>query len=232
MLQHQLKKKVLGVITARGGSKRVPRKNLRIAGGKPLIEWTIEAALASKWLDNVILSSEDKEIIEFSKNMGCNVPFKRPAELAGDGVPTIDVILHALELLPEYDYIVVLQPTSPLRITEDIDACVLRCLNEEYYSCCSVSKINKHPNWLYKMNKDGVLSKFVDDDLALRKQDQTELYVLNGAVYVVDVNYLKSGKSFIAPGTVGVVMPESRSFDIDTEFDLEICDHLLNKQRT
>jgi len=223
----KLKNRVLGVITARGKSKGVRRKNIRLVGGKPLIQWTIEAALSSNQLDNVILSSEDDEIIKLAKKIGCNVPFKRPLELATDKVPTIEVILHALELLPDYDYIVVLQPTSPLRIAEDIDFCVSRCLNEGFNSCCSVSKVNKHPNWMYKMNEVGLLSKYSNNNLALRRQDQTELYVPNGAVYVVDVNFLRSEKSFLAPGTVGVVMPEYRSVDIDTEFDLEICNYLL-----
>ena len=224
-------KRTLGIITARGGSKGIPRKNLSIVGGKPLIQWTIESALGAKELDNVILSSEDEEIIELSKQTGCNVLFKRPEELAGDDVPTIDVIMHALEELPEYDYIVLLQPTSPLRIPTDIDTCVQKCLNEGYDSCCSVSQVNKHPNWMYKMEKDGMLSRFLEyDDLALRRQDLPQLYLPNGAVFVVNVDFFKKEKSFIAPGTVGVIMPDKRSIDVDTEFDLTICNYLLEKK--
>ena len=118
---------VLAIIPARGGSKGVPRKNIRPLGGKPLIAWTIEAAHRSAWIDRLILSSEDQEIIDTACAWGCDVPFVRPAELARDCTPGIDPVLHALKQLPSFDLVVLLQPTSPLRSAADIDRCIERC---------------------------------------------------------------------------------------------------------
>lgn len=227
-MSHELK--TLGVITARGGSKGIPGKNLRLVGGKPLINWTIEAALAAKGLDRVILSSDDEKIMAVASEAGCEVPFRRPSELAGDLTPTIDVILHAVGELPGYDYVVVLQPTSPLRGSEDIDACVRRCVNEGHPSCCAVSKVSKAPNWMFTMDGRGRLERYLKDEpLALRRQGLPDLYTPNGAVYVVRIDFLRAERSFLAPGTVGAPMPERRSIDVDTEFDLEICDYLLSR---
>src|SRR5690606_37646573 len=111
---------VLAVITARGGSKGVPRKNVRNLGGKPLIAWTIEEAQKSKYITKLILSSEDKDIIDVAKQYGCEVPFIRPLELAQDDTLGIDVVIHAMIQCPGYDYVILLQPTSPLRTVKDI----------------------------------------------------------------------------------------------------------------
>ncbi|MEH2097772.1 acylneuraminate cytidylyltransferase family protein, partial [Nostoc sp.] len=117
-------KKVLAIIPARGGSKAVPRKNIREIGGKPLIAWTIEEAKKSQYIDRLILSSEDDEIISIAQKWGCEIAFKRPVELAQDDTPGIAPVLHALNQLPIYDYVVLLQPTSPLRQVIDIDGCI------------------------------------------------------------------------------------------------------------
>src|ERR1039458_650454 len=114
-------KTVLGVVPARGGSKGVPRKNIRMAAGKPLIAWTIEKALKSQYIDRLVLSSEDLEIMEVALRYGCDVPFRRPVELASDDTPGIAPVLHVLEKLPGYSYVALLQPTSPSRAAEDID---------------------------------------------------------------------------------------------------------------
>lgn len=116
------KSKVLALITARGGSKGLPRKNVLQVAGRPLIAWTIEAALKSNIVDRVVLSSDDNEIIETAKSWGCSVPFRRPAHLANDTASSMQVVLHALEQLPGFDYVILLQPTSPLRTASDIDA--------------------------------------------------------------------------------------------------------------
>jgi CMP-N,N'-diacetyllegionaminic acid synthase len=121
-------RKVLGLIPARGGSKGVARKNIREVRGKPLIAWTIEEARRSIYLDRLVLSSEDTEIMEIARSFGCEVPFRRPEELAADDTPGIDPVLHALRELPGFDYVALLQPTSPLRTAEDIDGCIERCV--------------------------------------------------------------------------------------------------------
>lgn len=220
--------KTLGIIPARGGSKGVPRKNLRLVGGKPLIHWTVLAALAARTLDRVILSSDDDEIMDAAALSGCEVPFKRPSELSGDKTPTIDVVLHALKELPGYNIVVLLQPTSPLREPEDIDTCVRKCALDGQPSCCTVSRVTKGPNWMFFMDDNGKLDRFLKEEpMTLQRQDLPNLYAPNGAVYAVETEFFAAQRSFLSPETVGIHMPERRSVDIDTEFDLEICDLLL-----
>ena len=138
-------KKFLAVIPARGGSKGVPRKNIKMLAGKPLIAWTIDEAKKSKFIDTCIVSTEDEEIKKVAENCGGCVPFLRPAELAQDSTPGIEVILHAMEKFPDYDYIVLLQPTSPLRLVEDIDGAIEFCIkqksNSADWSSCGGIKV-------------------------------------------------------------------------------------------
>ena len=129
--------KVLALITARGGSKGLPRKNVLLAGGKPLIAWTVEAAVSSECIDRVVLTSDDDEIMAAAMAAGCDVPFCRPAHLASDVATSLDVVLHAIDQLPGYEYVVLLQPTSPLRTAADIDAAFELMLETEAPSCVS-----------------------------------------------------------------------------------------------
>ena len=133
-------KTVLAIITARGGSKRVSRKNIRDLAGKPLFAWTVEEAKKSKYIDRLVLSSDDAETIELARQWGCDVPFVRPAEFSMDDTPGIEPILHALEALPEcYDFVVLLQPTSPLRGVDDVDRCLEICIESNSPSCVSLT---------------------------------------------------------------------------------------------
>src|SRR3990167_8107255 len=132
-------KKVLAVITARGGSKGLPRKNILEVGGRPMLAWSVDAAEKSSLLDRTILSSDDDEIIRVGREWGCDVPFKRPLELAHDETSTEHALIHALDHLEEtYDYIVLLQPTSPLREAQDIDNCITTCRRRGVPACVSV----------------------------------------------------------------------------------------------
>jgi N-acylneuraminate cytidylyltransferase len=132
---------VLAVIPARGGSKGVPRKNLRDVAGRPLIAWTIAAARGSSHIDRLVLSSDDEEIMETARRHGCDVPFRRPAELATDEADSMAVVMHAVETLAErYDYVVLLQPTSPLRASADIDGAIATCLRHMAPSCVTVCR--------------------------------------------------------------------------------------------
>ena len=150
-------KTVLAIIPARGGSKGVPLKNIRDVGGKPLIAWTIMEGKKSKYIDRLILSSEDERIINVAKKLGCEVPFTRPSSLAQDETPSIDVIVHAVQTIPEkYDYIVLLQPTSPLRKVTDIDNCIEQCLQKNAKACVSVTEPEKSPFWMYKIDENGL----------------------------------------------------------------------------
>lgn len=220
-------KSVLAIIPARGGSKRVPSKNIRDVAGKPLITWTIEEAKKSVYIDRLILSSDDRQIIDVARQWGCEVPFVRPKELAEDDTPGIDPVLHALSILPGYEYVVLLQVTSPLRTVADIDSCIEKCIQFKANSCVSVSEVDKSPLWMYTLEVHGFMSPFVDK--SFEGKDMKKIYILNGAVYVAEVRWLKEYRKFVDEGTVAYVMPNERSLDIDTEFDLKILQYFLMK---
>lgn len=220
---------VLGVIPARGGSKGVSRKNVREVGGRPLIAWTIEAARGSRYLDRVILTSDDAEIITVAQANGCDVPFVRAAELADDCTPTIDVVLDALDRCPGYEWVVLLQPTSPLRSTADIDAAIILCLNSGAPACVSVCPVQESPYWMYTIGMGGVMSPLLAGVAGTRRQDLPPVYNLNGAVYVARSGWLRSHGSFIHPDTVAYEMPIERSLDIDTENDLHQLQTMLER---
>ena len=224
-------KKILGVIPARGGSKGLPGKNIRTLAGKPLIAWTIEEAKKSAFIDRLILSSEDQEIIRVAKVWDCEVPFVRPFELAADETPGIEPVLHALEALPEsYDYVIVLQPTSPLRSVIDIDNCIRMSLEHGACSCVSVTEVDKSPYWMFKIDDtDRLTPLFPGMSLTSRRQDLPVVYALNGAVYVAECSWLKENKTLVADETLGLVMPKERSVDVDTELDLHFLEFLLSR---
>lgn len=220
-------KRILAIIPARGGSKGVPRKNIRDVGGKPLIAWSIDAARKSRYIDRIIVSSDDSEILQIARKYGADTPFIRPAELARDDTPGIEPVLHAIEELPGYDYIVLLQPTSPLRTAEAIDACIELCINRERSVSVSVSVAPKSPYVMFQISDSEKLKPILDTGQATRRQDFPEIYALNGAVYVAQVEILKQNRSFLVEDTIACKMSSEQSFDIDTEFELQICDLLL-----
>lgn len=224
-------KRVLAIIPARGGSKGLPRKNILPLAGKPLIAWTIEAARASRYIDRCIVSTDDAEIAQVAADWGGEVPFLRPAQLAQDDTPTREVILHALDLVDGYEYIVVLQPTSPLRLPSDIDGCLETMVKAQATTAVSVTKADKPPHWMYRLNGSGRLVPVLESTTPIaRRQDAPIVYVLNGAVYAGTAEaYMKEG-TFVRLDTVGYPMPRERSVDVDTELDLKICQWLLAKR--
>ncbi|KOR32311.1 acylneuraminate cytidylyltransferase [Achromatium sp. WMS3] len=224
-------KTVLAIITARGASKRLPRKNVLELAGKPLIAWTITEAKSSKYIDRLILSSEDEEIIEVAKKWGCEVPFIRPVELAQDETSSMDVIFHALDTISEkYDYVVLLQPTSPLRTTQDIDACIEKCIQKDAPACVSVTEPNKNPYWMFTLKADETITPLITNNYNLqRRQELPKAYALNGAVYVADSLWLAKNKSFLTKDTIVYIMPNERSIDIDCKLDFIITTSLFRK---
>lgn len=219
---------VLALIPARGGSKGIPRKNLQVLGGKPLLEWTIQAALASQHIDRLIISSEDPEILALARSLGCEAPFVRPTELAEDTTPGILPVLHALEALPGFDYVVLLQPTSPLRTVSDIDGCLQFCLAHGAPACVSVTEPDHNPYWMYTLDaRDRMHPLLATDATIVRRQELPTVYALNGAVYVAQVDWLREQRSFLTSETVAYPMPRERSLDIDTPLDLRIAAALL-----
>lgn len=226
-----MKPKVLAIIPARGGSKGVPRKNIRELAGKPLIAWTIEEAKKSKYISKLILSSEDEEIIEVAKKYGCEVPFVRPKELAVDNTPGIDPVLHAISMCPGFEYVVLLQPTSPLRSVEDIDGCIMKILESNAEFCVSVSNADKSPYWMFTLNNEKLVPVIPQEQIISTRQGLPKSYVINGAVYVAKIDSLKKTKSFLTDSTFSYIMLNETSMDIDTMLDFKICEYLLMNQK-
>lgn len=221
---------VLGLIPARGGSKRLPRKNLRPLCGKPLIAWTIEVAKASKLIDRVVVSSEDPEILAVGQRLGADVPFVRPKSLAADHTPGVAPVLHAARTLPIYDVIVVLQPTSPLRSVEDVDACTALIIDKEAAAAVSLQPVEKPLQWVYEVDGAGLMRPFVGKEEVSARQQAPNLYVLNGAVYVIRRRVLMETESLVPKGSRGYIMPPERSIDIDSEMDLAFAALLIEDQ--
>jgi CMP-N,N'-diacetyllegionaminic acid synthase len=221
--------KVLAVIPARGGSKGLPGKNIRDLAGKPLVAWTIEAAQASRCIDRLILSSNDDEIVQVARRWGCDVPFVRGEDLATDEATTVDVVLDSLRRCPGYDWVVVLQPTSPLRTSGDIDSCLLECLDQDASVGVSVCEATVSPYWMFSRDGQGQLQTLLPmPQGATRRQDLPRTYQLNGALYVAKCGWLQANPKFITPKTYAYVMPQQRSIDIDDEVDFRLAELMLS----
>ena len=221
---------ILGLIPARGGSKGIPRKNIKLIAGKPLIAWTIEAALHCGALAAVVVSTDDEEIAEVARRHGADVPFMRPAELAQDDTPGVDPVLHALEMLPDHDTVVLLQPTSPLRTTADIDACIEQARRLRSPCMVSVSEPQQHPYWMYRLDADQRLRTLLDVPHVTRRQDLPPVYAANGALYYADAAWLRTRRTFITTETAAYVMPAQRAVDLDAPLDWKLAELLLKEQ--
>lgn len=219
----------LGLITARGRSKGVPGKNIRPLGGKPLINWTIDAALASGSIDNLVLSTDDEAIAATARDAGCDVPFMRPDELASDTATSVEVIHHALsELHSEHDIVVLLQPTSPLRRAEDISGCIETLLRADAPCAVSVCLATPPPEYVYRISDANRLVPVVDKT-ATRRQDLPAAVTLNGAVYAFRRDWFLSIGTLDISRAVPYEMPIERSIDIDTELDFRIAESLIGR---
>lgn len=224
--------RVLGLITARGGSKGLPGKNILPVCGKPLIAWSIEAAQQSKYIDHILLSSDDIDIIKVAKKNGCDAPFVRPAELAMDETTSIEVVLHALAQMPGYDVLVLLQPTSPLRSANDIDGALEKMVAQKADSCVSIVKLDKSPYWCYHLSEDDHIQPLLDPELAkCRRQELPLVYMLNGALFIVRVDWVLKNKCLIDKSTIGYTMPKRRSIDVDTIKDVKLIEYYLKQNK-
>ena len=220
--------RVLGVITARGGSKGVPGKNLKLLAGKPLLAYTIEAARASHSLDRVILSTEDEQIAAAARALGCEVPFIRPAELSRDDTPHLPVIQHAAAWMREQghyhpDAVLILQPTSPLRTAGDIDSAIALLESSGADSVLSVSDVpgHSHPSRTLRLDADGFATLFATGEPVRkrinRRQDLPDAWAMNGAIYACRTGLLSGpDPSLYGDRVVAYRMPLERSISIDT----------------
>lgn len=221
--------KTFALIPARGGSKGIPRKNIKLIAGKPLIVWTIEAALRSHLLDAVVVSTDDPEIADVARSAGAQVPFMRPPELAQDQTPGLDPVMHALDQLPQFDSVLLLQPTSPLRTTGDIDACLGLAMQHDAPSVVSVSEPDTHPHWTYRLTDGITLKRMIDAAPVARRQDLPAVVALNGAMYFANANWLRCSGSLVGMETLAYVMARERSVDLDTPLDWKFAELLLKE---
>jgi len=225
----------LGIIPARGGSKGVPRKNVRCLAGQPLIHYTLQAAGASRALARYVVSTEDEEIAAIARAQGCPVVL-RPAHLAADDAPMVPVMVHALEECRRngegYDYAVLLQPTTPLRTAQDIDACAEMAAASGADAVVSVCKVpgHYHPDWQFIIRRERLElhNGAPIERIKPRRQALSETYTRNGAVYVVRTALLLDRRVLFGPQTLAYVMPERRSVNIDSETDFAFAEHLLS----
>ncbi|MDX4058011.1 acylneuraminate cytidylyltransferase family protein [Aliarcobacter skirrowii] len=217
-------KTFLGIVPARGGSKRLPRKNVLDLCGKPLIAWSIEAGLNSKYIDKVVVSSDDDEILNISSNFGAET-IKRPVELASDTATTFEAIKHTIENVEKYDYIVLLQPTSPLRNEKHIDEAIELLEIKNADAVVSVCEMDHSPLWSNTLPKDGNMRGFLREEiLNKRSQDLEKYYRLNGAIYICKTEKLLENKSFFLKENIfAYIMDRKSSIDIDEEIDFIIA---------
>lgn len=219
----------VGLIPARAGSRGIPGKNMIEAHGKPLIQWTIDAALACRYLDRILVSTDDPAVKETAASQGVDV-LDRPAALSGDSATAAQVIAHALDASVTEDLLVYLQPTSPLRRTCDINAALELLSTSEAEAVVSVTEVTEHPEWMYRMSaNDYQLEALVSHLRSSPRQDLPRTVRLNGAIYSSSAATLRPDGNFFRLCLYGYEMPSDRSIDIDTPEDLELARSLLSK---
>lgn len=229
--------RVLGLIPARGGSKGIPRKNIRQLAGRPLLAYTAEAARQSRSLERVILSTEDDEIAALGRSLGLEVPFRRPFELAADDTPGMAPVLHALAWLADVesyrpDALVLLQPPSPLRRARHIDEAVAMLERESADSVLSVCAPDYHPYWM-KVIRDGRLVPFMREGAHYHsRQELPPVFRTNGAIYVGRVDRIIEHRTFELERTLPYPMAREESVNIDDEFDWWLAEQLLRVRGT
>tara|TARA_Y100000310_G_scaffold273723_1_gene289382 strand:- start:6 stop:722 length:717 start_codon:yes stop_codon:yes gene_type:complete len=223
---------ILGIIPARGGSKGLPGKNIKSLNGKPLIAYTIEAANHSEYINKLVLSTDDLEIAQVCSNQGVEIPFMRPAELATDTALAIDTYIYTFNRLKnEFDYqadiIVILQPTSPLRTTEDIDNAIKIFLDKQADSVISVCELEHPIERARIIDENGKIGNYNKGEVVVKNRaDYRKVFSPNGTVSVVSPKLILE-KKFYSKNTYSYIMPRERSIDIDNQFDFDIAEFLV-----
>ena len=221
---------IISIIPARGGSKGIPRKNIRLINDRPLIYYSIEASKSCNLISETYVSTEDREIAEYSNIYGADV-IERPLELASDESSSIDVILHALDYLESNgklpDAFVLLQPTSPLRTSTDIENAINLFVENDCDSLVSVCELDHQALLNFSLKGDYLIQNTDGRFFASRRQDMPTYYTLNGAIYITTPEFIRKNRSFYADKTIPYVMDRERSIDVDTPLDLKIVEFLL-----
>ena len=228
------KNKILALIPARGGSKGIKNKNIVSVNGKPLIAYTIDAAKASKYIDYIYVSTDSEKIADVAIKYGALIPFMRDETLAQDTSKTIDAVMFSVNKFKEmgydFDYLVLLQPTSPLRTGEDIDAAIEKLLASTYTSLVSVSKVDDNPVLIRSIDDNNCLVPILKQSSTVRRQDFKDYYRVNGAIYINKISELTLNTS-LNDNLYAYIMPQDRSFDIDTMDDLKALRSFLRNSK-
>ena len=222
------KNRVLAVVPARGGSKGIPGKNLKMIAGRSLLHRTIDQALAAKTVDEVVVTSDDQEILRHANEIDGVRAIERPSELAADDTAMWPVVLHALDNSSPYDVVVLLQPTSPLREAADIDAAVSMLEERSVNSVMSVCEVATSPYWMFTIGEGDKLHRILPKQQVATRQELPVCYEINGALYVVNSSWFRTSRLFVDDDTLAYVMPRERSVDVDTPEDLATAERLLN----
>ncbi|WP_461206465.1 acylneuraminate cytidylyltransferase family protein [Clostridium sp. DL1XJH146] len=227
-------KKILAIIPARGGSKGILDKNIKELDGKPLINYTIEAAKRSKYIDKTIVSTDSENIKKIAVEALAEVPFIRPASLSDDNAKSIDVVIHTIEFLEEngenFDLVILLQPTSPLRDEKDIDQALENMILSKENSLVSICEVSENPI-LMRRTEENKLKPILHSDLTnLRRQNLPKFYIFNGAIYINTVDMLKKEKIFVNDNTMPFIMEKEKSIDIDDIIDFKLAELLMKEE--
>lgn len=226
---------ILAIIPARGGSKRLPGKNIKKLAGKPLISYAISAALKSKYVGRVIVSTDDLKIASVAKKFKAEVPFIRPAKLATDKAETVSVLIHAVEFMEtkeniKFDIVVLLQLTNPFVMSKDIDEAIKTLIKSRSKSCVSMCEVKERPEWVYTIK-----GRHAKPFYNFPKQNRAshflpKAYCLNGTVFVISRDFLmKEKKIFDSSNMSAIIMPRERSCDIDYQLDFDIAEAIIKK---
>ncbi len=228
---------MLAIIPARGGSKGVQRKNIRMLGGKPLIQWTIEAALQADTIDRVIISTDDDEIAEVCRSTGVEIPFMRPIELAQDDSLAIDNYIYtvdrlAIEADAEIKDFCVLLPTVPFRNSNDIDDAIQMFESNHADSVISCTQLLHPVEWIFDLSDSNRIIRELDkgDKKIINRQALSPMYIPNGGIYIFKYCFLKRSYTYYSENTYGYVMPTERSIDIDTEYDFKLAEFIAGEE--
>jgi N-acylneuraminate cytidylyltransferase/CMP-N,N'-diacetyllegionaminic acid synthase len=234
-----LGKRVLAVVPARAGSKSLPKKNLIVLNNKRLVGWPIEAAIETGICDRIVCSTDSSEIAEIAREYGAEIPFIRPTELASDETPTSEVLLHTIEYFEKksefFDYILLLEPTSPLTTSEDIKLAFKKFHENIEISDSLVSiteNVAGHPDFSFRLSdKSGIISSVsMSPWVHKRRQDIESCFFIEGSLYISTVKSFKEKGSFIHDRTIGFIVPKWKSFEIDDELDLKIIEMIMQER--
>ena len=226
-------KKVLAFIPARGGSKGIKDKNIVDLYGQPLIAYSINVAKNSKYIDEIIVSTDSEKIADVAKRYGATVPFVRPDEIARDTSTTLEAVLHAIEYLEmkneKYDALVLLQPTQPLRTEDDVDGAIEKYFENGEEALVSVSEVNDNPILIRTIAEDGKLTTLLNMNSTCRRQDMPVYYRVNGCIYVNKISEINENTSF-NDNKLGYIMKKEHSVDIDDMKDVYVAEYYLKSK--